>query len=316
MTVTMKGSLDKLSVLLSKAKLHSWIIYLGKLAPRAVVVQLMGGLGNQMFQYAAGRHLSRKLMATLFLDVSWLSTPFARTKKRPRFHLDQYCIKGHILNPDSIIPVDCEVNTDDIVKDLIRNINVISEQETDLQNVSRVDCVQYLKGFWQSDIYFTGSSNIIKKELVPRDTSRISELEKEIISGNSIGIHVRRGDYLQYQDRFPVLPLSYYDSVLREFHGDHEYYIFSDDPAWCRNHWQGREYKVVEGNAPVEDLYLLSCCKHIVIANSSFSWWAAWLNDNGGKRVIAPYDWKGPGYEALRKGHEVLPSHWERIEYN
>lgn len=316
MTVTMKASLDMSSLLLSRAKLYSWIIYLGKLAPRAVVIQLMGGLGNQMFQYATGRHLSRRLKATLFLDVSWLSTPFARTKKRPRFHLDQYYITGHILNPDSIIPVNCEANTDDIVKDLIGNINVLSEQETDLQNISRLDCVQYLKGFWQSDIYFTGSSSIIKKELVPRDTSRISELEKEIISGNSIGIHVRRGDYLQYQDRFPVLPPSYYDAAIREFRGGSKFYIFSDDPAWCHDQWQDGKYKIIEDNTPVEDLYLLSLCKNIVIANSSFSWWAAWLNDSRGKRVIAPYDWQGPGYEALRKGHEVLPSHWERIEYN
>ena len=306
---------EKLTLWLRKARIHAWIFYLGRAAQRAVVVQMIGGLGNQMFQYAAGRHLSRRFRAGLFLDVSWLSTPYARIKKRPRFHLDQYDIKGHILDPGTIIPVDCNDNTDGLIKDLIGSMKALSEQEYDLQDITRIEDVLYLKGYWQSEIYFSGSASQIKKEFVPRDTSRISALKKEIVAGNSVGIHVRRGDYLQYQDRFPVLPLSYYDTAVSEFRSNHKFYIFSDEPDWCRDHWRGQEFTIIEGNTPVEDLYLLSLCKNLIIANSSFSWWSAWLNDNQQKKIVVPMNWRGPGYEALKKGHHIIPHHWERVAY-
>ena len=307
--------LDNLSVMLRKARLSSWIFYLGKLAPRAVVVQMIGGLGNQMFQYAAGRHLSASLGLRLFLDVSWLSTPYARIKKRPPFHLEKYNIKGRVLSPDTIIGSTDAGDTDSFIKDRIGNVKVLSEQESDLTDIAGVNDVLYLTGFWQSEAYFSGSADRIKEELRPRDLSGIAKLERDILATDSVGMHVRRGDYLANQDRFPVLPPSYYDAAIQRLGDNYKFYIFSDDPEWCRSHWHDKGYEIIKGNSPVEDLYLMSLCRNIVIANSSFSWWAAWLDDDGNKRIIAPEDWRGPGYEAMRKGHEALPRHWEKMKY-
>ena len=266
-----------------------------------------------MFQYAAGRNLSARFGLPLFLDTSWHLSPYARSRKRPPFHLDKYNIKAHILSPDTVLDSDEITDTDEFFINQLKNIKILSEEEINLADIAEIDEIVYLAGFWQSAAYFSECSGLLNKELRPRDLSGIAELEKEILSTDSVAIHVRRGDYLVNQDRFPVLPPAYYDAAIRKLGKNHTFYIFSDDTDWCRNHWHDRDYLVIEGNSPSEDLYLMSLCRNIVIANSSFSWWAAWLNNSGDKRVIAPRDWIGPGLEAKNKGYEVLPIQWERI---
>ena len=298
---------------LEKARTNAWLFYLRSMAGRAVIVRMMGGLGNQMFQYAAGRNLSARFGLPLFLDVSWLSSPYARSRKRPPFHLDQYNIKAHILSPDTVLDSDEITDTDELFINQLKDVKILSEQEINLADMAGIEEIVYLAGFWQSDAYFSESAKLLNKELKPRDLSSVGLLIKDILSTDSVAIHVRRGDYLVNQDRFPVLPPAYYDTAIRKLGENHKYYIFSDDTDWCRSHWRDRDYLVVEGNSPSEDLYLMSLCRNIVIANSSFSWWAAWLNNDGDKKVIAPMDWIGPGLEALRKGHDALPVFWERI---
>ena len=170
-----------------------------------------------------------------------------------------------------------------------------------------------LYGYFQSEKYFFKNSNKI------RDLFSIDGKSYDIINGkysfildkNPISMHVRRGDYLKFKDTHPPCSVEYYNQAISSFSESSIFLVISDDIEWCKENFLGDKFYFVEGNEDYIDLYLMSLCKNNIIANSSFSWWAAWLNRNKEKIVIAPEKWFGN--EVQYNTDNLLPSSWETI---
>jgi hypothetical protein len=131
-----------------------------------------------------------------------------------------------------------------------------------------------------------------------------------------VSIHVRRGDYLSFPEHHPPLTMDYYREAMSRFPGA-RFLVFSDDPGWCLLNFRdaGYQVEISTGRTAAEDMALMASCDHHIIANSSFSWWSAWLNRNPSKRVIAPDPktrWFGPAKKGWNTA-DLLPAAWEQI---
>lgn len=159
-----------------------------------------------------------------------------------------------------------------------------------------------LFGYFQSEKYFSDYREDIRKEFTLKNPKFPDGLEEE-----HIALHVRRGDYLNLQNIHPTCSLDYYEKALKEL-PDLPVYIFSDDIEWCKENFKGDKYKFSEQNF-MEDFELMTKCSYHIIANSSFSWWAAWLSDS--KKVIAPATWFGP--DGPGSAEDIIPDTWTKI---
>ncbi len=159
-----------------------------------------------------------------------------------------------------------------------------------------------LEGFFQSEKYFANSKYLIQSLLTPRIGFGMKY--------NHTAIHVRRGDYLQLSREYVQLDMNYYRRAMQMI-GSKYYIIFSDDMAWCKANFGGDNVIFSEGKSPVEDLALMLSCEHAIIANSSFSWWGAYLNKNPSKIVIAPHAWFG--HNLPHDTRDLIPSGWTKI---
>lgn len=170
-----------------------------------------------------------------------------------------------------------------------------------------------LVGYFQSEKYFVHNREIIKKTFsIDKESQEIIKSKYDnILNKAPISVHIRRGDYLSSNGVHPVCTKDYYERAFEMFDADSTFLIFSDDIKWCRQNFIGDRYYFAEGNEDYIDLYLMSKCSHNIIANSSFSWWAAWLNDNTHKRVISPKNWFGG--DAKFDTKDVRPQGWEMI---
>jgi hypothetical protein len=180
----------------------------------------------------------------------------------------------------------------------------------------------YLEGFWQCERYFTNIRSVLLKEFTPKNQFNLAnaELLSRINSVNSVAVHIRRGDYVtnpQASKFHGILPLSYYERAIKlieEKIGNPEFFVFSDDQEWVKLNFK-IPYPVHfveknQGKDAVFDLALMAACRHNVIANSSFSWWGAWLNTNPLKIVIAPHRWFA---DSSVSSADLLPSSWYRL---
>jgi len=159
-----------------------------------------------------------------------------------------------------------------------------------------------IRGYFQSQKYFINQQNIIKELLTPK-----------IALGTKYdytSIHVRRGDYVNQPNNYIQLGMDYY-KVAMELVKTKHYIIVSDDINWCHNNFIGEQFIFSENRSPVEDLALQITCEHNIIANSSFSWWGAWLNKNPSKMIVAPNRWFGPNQKHNTK--DLLPNEWTKI---
>jgi len=130
-------------------------------------------------------------------------------------------------------------------------------------------------------------------------TEKIYDKHKELLDrGNVVAVHLRRGDYLNLPDHHPVMDLNYFMKAMKKFPKDSIFLVFSDDTDWCNANFPGigEKFFIIEGQTDVEDFAMMTMCDHNCIANSSFSWWGAWLNDNPDKVVVAPNKWFGTAY--------------------
>ena len=143
-----------------------------------------------------------------------------------------------------------------------------------------------LEGYFQSEKYFIDCKDVIREEFTFKNP-----VNYEVTPG-SCSIHVRRGDYLNIQKDHPLCDMEYYNKAMKLM-GSDNYLVFSDDPDWCSDHFKGDQFTIVSGNTAEEDMQIMSKCDDNIIANSSFSWWAAWLNTNEQQRVVAPGKWFG-----------------------
>lgn len=159
-----------------------------------------------------------------------------------------------------------------------------------------------LEGYFQSEKYFAASQDIIQNLLTPKIGFPIQ--------WDCTSIHVRRGDYVNLTQEYTQLGLDYYTKAMQMI-GSKNYMIFSDDIGWCKANFHGDNITFSEGKTPVQDLALMLSCEHNIIANSSFSWWGAYLNKNPSKIVVAPANWFGPKLPHNTK--DLLPEKWVKI---
>lgn len=158
-------------------------------------------------------------------------------------------------------------------------------------------------GYLQSERYFEDFSDSVRHHLTPVNHF---EFEPGLCS-----VHVRRTDYLKLQDYHPVQPMSYYEKAM-ELSGCKKFLVCSDDQAWCRNHFIGSSFEFSDATDPIVDIAMMSKrCEHNIIANSSFSWFGAWLNANPNKKVIAPKLWFGR--LCNHNTTDLIPKTWMQI---
>lgn len=162
-----------------------------------------------------------------------------------------------------------------------------------------------INGYFQSWKYFEDKKSEVIRLLTPNYNVR---QEPGLCS-----IHVRRGDYLKFEDCHPVLSNNYYNKAI-EISNCKKFLIFSDDISWCKDNFKGNMFEFAEGNAPHVDLALMAKkCESNIIANSSFSWWGAYLNQSSSKKIIAPNKWFGPKLN-MHNVKDLLPNEWIRID--
>jgi hypothetical protein len=271
-----------------------------------IITRLVSGLGNQLFQFVIGRQLSLMHGVPLKLDTSFFQTQSLRN-----FSLHNYNIQAGIASPGEIASFLHWQQQAGIVGKIYRKFQrslprtkqrYFKEKEWWLYDPDLLNVLSnvYLDGYWQHYKYFTGIAPEIFSELTLQQTiPAAAEMAKEIAGQPaSVSIHIRRGDYVT-DGLMGVLPIAYYQQAVahisRQFPGA-AYYIFSDDLEWVKDHLKIAApvtYVELEEDARHDfvELDLMRRCHHNIIANSSFSWWGAFLNRNPQKLVIAPAQW-------------------------
>ena len=279
-----------------------------------VITRLMGGIGNQMFQYAAARRLALARQVPLKLDVSWFGSVPDRA----------YALEP--LNIDASLATPAEVATVREVSRLRRLLRIgypwnwIHERFLSPvdRRVLRAGAWTYLDGYWQSEGYFADIADTIRREFTiswePDAQSRA--LLDKIRAANAVSVHVRRGDYVGSVARSVCTPAYYASCVARlaERVAKPHLFLFSDDPGWVAGNLRFDHPTTIVSETPPRsdhgDLRLMSACRHHILANSSFSWWGAWLNPRADKVVLAPARWMNDPRVVDR---DVVPSAWERV---
>jgi hypothetical protein len=295
-----------------------------------IVAQLTGGLGNQMFQYAAGRSMALRCGVPLKLDLSEyrfhhpndvvreyelqgfpLATTIADDADRARFGVKP----GDRLRPRSVR-----------WRKLLRKLARTNVWPTYTEPHFHFDSVAmtlqppvYLKGFWQSERYFANCREAIRRDLTP-----IAALEPEnakyaaqIDAKNAVSLHVRRGDFANLAGSIKfhgTCSLDYYHNAIERLQSKVEaphFFVFSDDLQWASDNVRSKfPMTFIDANPPdrgYRDMQLMARCRHHILANSTFSWWGAWLNPSPGKVVIAPARWFNNGPGDL---HDLIPQGW------
>lgn len=237
----------------------------------------MGRFGNQMFQFASTVGISRRLG----LDPVF---PIERFTKNGDPNSYDGCKLMECFN----IPENMLAPQENIQIKYIYNENKFGYNP---ETLSLPDSTS-LSGYFQTEKYFSFIRDEIKQIFTFRDDIVEYSNSNFKIDGG-ISLHVRRGDYLASPGHHPTQEIEYYKNSIAEFGEDNLFYIFSDDPDWCRNNLSIKNSKIIESGNPYVDMYLMTLCDGHIIANSSFSWWGAWLAKKNG-RVIAPKEWFGP----------------------
>lgn len=292
-----------------------------------IIVKLQGGLGNQMFQYAIGRQLSIINNTNLKLDLTFL------LDRTPREHLTfrNYELGAFQINP--LIAEKSEVrlfNQNDPIsriKRLFARTKLVREKNLRFQSTILNSGDQlYLNGYWQCEKYFDAIRTELLNDFTLKDYS-LSELHKNhlriiesINKTNSVSVHFRRGDYVsdKITNSFHgTCSIQFYQDAIKlmakQVQSPH-FFLFSDDPEWILKNRIINDFPttVVTTSNMHHDMYLMSLCKHNIIANSSFSWWGAWLNRNPEKMVIAPKRWFAKD-ELNPQTQDLIPQNWIRL---
>ena len=294
-----------------------------------IITQIKGGLGNQMFQYAFGRKLSlvkrtnfkldirsynndksaRKFMLDIFktkIDIASVS----EIEKIKRWHLSAYIRKPYTL-VQKLLPY--------------YKRNIIKEKCFTCfdKNYIKFPANCILIGYWQSYKYFESIRDILLKEFKPQtelDDKNKKVLEK-IHNNNSISIHIRRGDYINnpiYSKFYRALDKEYYLEAIKIIKSrirNPKFFIFGDEIEWFKENIQLENATYIDFNQdkPFNDLFLMNNCKHNIMANSTFSWWGAWLNNNNSKIVITPEHWFKGEFAQTYKTTDLLPDSWIKL---
>lgn len=277
-----------------------------------ITIKLRGGLGNQMFQYAAGRALAQKKSALLILDLEWYKQKFGPGSTARSYELNCFQLHRFIRNVKSKL---ASRATSFLAKDY--------EEPHFHYDPGFLHLPRHavLTGYFQSEKYFKGMRDILlrefvwKKEPQGKNLSLLKEIQQ---TPGSISLHIRRSDYITNENAAKVhglTEMSYYEAGVKKMAqniNNPKFYIFSDEPEWCRQNLKlnhPTEYISNHGHGS-EDMRLMKECRHHIIANSSFSWWGAWLNENPDKLVIAPKKWF---YCQEKNTKDLIPDSWHKL---
>lgn len=284
------------------------------------IVRCIGGLGNQMFQYAFYKSLESSYPHVKF-DVS----PFNNYNTHNGFELDRI-FPINYYSPSFMEKISLSFQSGGFIFRLLRHTykkkrakeyyeDGLYFHEDALLNGGNL----YYIGYWQSWKYFQRIKKIIKGDF-RFDETQLPPSNLEILSKirntNSISLHIRRGDYLGNPIYANITTPDYYNNAIdyiKKNVKDPFYFIFTNDPEWCKVNMMLPNSLIVDINSGVDsywDMFLMSQCKHNIIANSSFSWWGAWLNEHENKIVIAPRKWIN---EDSANIDDIIPPTWKRI---
>lgn len=288
-----------------------------------IVVRCRGGLGNQLFQYACGRALAQRRRTRLLLDLSHY-----RGHELRRFELDHFAVRyrrAALKDLGRFRDLGGRAALASAPWRLFGRGPCTVVRERDF----RYDPEAFaagghlsLEGFWQSYRYFEDYAGELRAELSPREPLEGPEaaLAARVAGGETVAVHVRGGDYRldpEANRTLGALAPDYYAAALalvRRRVRDPLFLVFSDDPAWAQRALPpGDRVEHVASRPPGRgwvDLWLMSRCRHQVIANSTFSWWAGWLNPDPGKIVVAPRQWFRDG---SRDTSDLLPGDWTAV---
>jgi hypothetical protein len=297
-----------------------------------VVTRLIGGLGNQMFQYAVGRALALRRGAALKFDVTGFAAVGAHTKRR--YELDCFPIHGGAASEADLARFGrAGKPRSPRLERVLRRLRmdwrpdgawpIYYEPHFQFDPaVNELTAPVYLDGYWQSERYFLGIAGVLRREF----TAEVAlDRENEAIAAgidavNAVSLHVRRGDYVSDPTTNRVhgtCSPDYYrravDYVASRTAAPH-IFVFSDDPQWSRANLRfAVPITIVDANSPdygYRDMQLMARCRHHIIANSSFSWWGAWLNPSPDKIVVAPQRWFVASTNNTR---DLIPPNWARL---
>jgi hypothetical protein len=287
----------------------------------SVVVRLVGGLGNQMFQYAAARSLSARIGSSLELDLSWFGTDPDR-----QYALAPFSISANIYKS--------QTNVEGVggwMAKVARRLRFASLDglpvfsEASFLYDSRIEKVNspvFLDGYFQTEKYFASIRRDIVDDFFLKTLPIPAAIEvlNQIASKDAICVHIRRGDYITNPTAnayHGVCSLDYYRDGIRYISsnlGNPHCFVFSDDPDWVRENFNiDIPATLVDFNRADqahEDLRLMAACKHFVVANSSLSWWGAWLGKDANKIVVAPAKWFATNHIDTT---DLIPSDWLRL---
>jgi len=287
-----------------------------------IYLRLMGGLGNQLFQYAAGRSLADRLGVELVLDDRYV----VRKSQHTGIALDAFNVRARLMNnSEQQCFSERKIRLARWFKKLIRPLGKVF-WETQYNYDPSIDATpvgQLLIGFWQSEEYMYDLHQLrLDLELKAPLSLAAQKVSEVIDTVESVALHVRRGDYLKDQKtiaRHGVCSQSYYQSAIDLVLAEKpmaKFLVFSDDPQWVKVHLQLPPQCTYVSKASItaqEDLVLISRCKHQIIANSTFSWWGAWLNNSCDKIVVCPTPWFDDSRIATQ---DLLPANWHQLPKN
>jgi len=292
-----------------------------------IIPQIIGGLGNQMFQYAAGRSLALQKRQDLKLDLSGFAT----------YGLHQGFELARVFACDAQAATATDLRT--ILKwqspALLRRILarqsmsafrhptfVVEPKFSYWAGINDVPDACYLSGYWQSEKYFSNHAAQIRQDFrfVPALSDENQKMVELIAGSNAVSIHIRRGDYLKNKTNMAIYGTcspAYYQAAIQhiaERVSNPHFVLFSDDLEWAREKLKIDFHTTyVDHNSGAEsfnDMRLMSLCQHHIIANSTFSWWGAWLGSNPAKIVIAPDPW----FDDQRiDASDLIPDSWHPL---
>lgn len=289
-----------------------------------VIVKIIGGLGNQLFQYAFGKAFEKKTGIKVFHDIEDFDVKY----KLREISLQHFNITLNVADRKEIerlkslfnkilFKIHCASNGLFIKESNLRYY--VEKDALFHESVFSLNHDLYLDGYWQSEKYFCEIKELVRSEfkiITPPGGLNLNTINK-INNSNSVSLHVRRGDFITDPSAVKIYnncSMQYYDAAIEymaERVTDPLFFVFSDDIQWVKENMTNK-YNLIfvdqnDADSSYEDLRLMSLCKHNIIANSTFSWWGAWLNSNKNKIVISPEQWF---INNSRSSADLIPGNW------
>lgn len=286
-----------------------------------ITVRISGGLGNQLFQYAAARRLALKHRTPLRLELSYYGSYWTRAvEPHFPFALSPFALADPIIPQGMTLAM---LQAGRVAARVLRKLPLPTPSHFYFAPHSGFDPRvldlpdgMFLTGHFQSEKYFTDIAPVLRREFRLKDSAKQAAIEAHVAdlrgSRPLVSLHVRRRGFLTPQREGKLVPREKITEAMAHF-PQCGFLVFSDDPDWCRENLSAPNIRFSPFQTNIEDLIAMAACDHHVLANSTFSWWAAWLNPKESKRVVAPARWSHHAREDTGGRRDMLPASWIRI---